>query len=202
MPLLPVAPVNPARPAALPGSVWGNLPTMLKRSYFDMSGLRGQRLRNLLQHGSQTLAPAAIRESDWDSWTLPEHGISGRDARRLALAMEVLHAWVFYLARASDVRHAQERVPVLELAISEDTIARCQEPGFSEMGGEDLLMFPHSTSFAVLRTAQGPTHYGGVPHFIAIVRGDPGSLGPGITDDNLPEVRPWRRPRAEGAGGA
>ena len=159
---------------------------MLKRSYFDMSGLRGQRLRNLLQHGSQTLAPAAIGESDWDSWTLPEHGISGRDARRLALAMEVLHAWVFYLARASDVRHAQERVPVLELAISEDTIARCQEPGFSEMGGEDLLMFPHSTSFAVLRTAQGPTHYGGVPHFIAIVRGDPGSLGPGITDDNLP----------------
>jgi len=115
--------------------------------------------------------------------------------------MEVLHAWVFYLARAADVRSAEERVSVLELAISEDTIARCQEPGFSEMGGaggEDLLMFPHSTSFAVLRTAQGPTLYAGVPHFIAIVRGDPGSLGPGITDDNLPEVRPWRRPRVEG----
>lgn len=174
---------------------------MLKRSYFDMSGLRGQRLRKLLSHGTQSLDPAAVQESDWDSWTLAASGISGRDARRLALAMEVLHAWVFYLARAADVRSAQERVPVLELAISEDTIARCQEAGFSEMGengGEDLLMFPHSTSFAVLRTAQGPTHYAGVPHFIAIVRGDPGSLGPGITDDNLPEVRPWRRPRSEG----
>jgi hypothetical protein len=198
MPLQAATPVNPAGAAALPGRVWGNLPDMLKRSYFDLSGLRGQRLRKLLQQGSQSLAAGAILESDWDSWTLPETGIAGRDARRLALAMEVLHAWVFYLARASDVREAQERVPVLELTISEDTIARCQEPDFSEMGGEDLLMFPHSTSFAVLRTAEGPTHYAGVPHFIAIVRGDPGSLGPGITDDNLPEVRPWRRSRAEG----
>ena len=170
---------------------------MLKRSYFDMSGLRGQRLRRLLRQGTQSLDLSAAEDSAWERWVLPAPGIGGRDARRLALAMEVMHAWVFYLARAADVRIAQERVPVLELAISEDTIARCQEPGFSEMGGEDLLMFPHSTSFAVLRTAQGVTHYAGVPHFIAIVRGDPGSLGPGITDDNLPEVRPWRRPRVE-----
>ena len=183
----------------MPGGLWGTLPPMLKRSYFDMSGLRGQRLRNLLRQGTQGLDPSTVQDSEWDAWTLPGPGIAGRDARRLALAMEVLHAWVFYLARAADVRVAQERVPVLELAISEDTIARCQEPGFSEMagegGGEDLIMFPHSTSFAVLRRAQGDTHYAGVPHFIAIVRGDPGSLGPGITDDNLPEVRPWRRPR-------
>ena len=174
---------------------------MLKRSYFDMSGLRGQRLRRLLRQGTQSLDLSALEDSAWDRWTSPAPGIGGREARRLALAMEVLHAWVFYLARAADVRSAEERVPVLELAISEDTIARCQEPGFSEMGGtggEDLLMFPHSTSFAVLRTSQGLTHYAGVPHFIAIVRGDPGSLGPGITDDNLPEVRPWRRPRVEG----
>lgn len=168
---------------------------MLKRSYFDMTGLRGQRLRGLLQRDAKSLDPAAVFANGWDSWTRQGEGIRGRDARRLALAMEVLHAWVFYLARAEDVRHAQERVPVLELSISEDLITRCQEADFSEMGGHDLLLFPHSTSFAVLSTLQGPTHYAGVPHFIAIVRGDPGSLGPGITDDNLPEVTPWRRAR-------
>lgn len=170
---------------------------MLKRSFFDMTGLRGQRLRSLLRAAPGTLDPSAIAACGWDHWTLPGPGVFGRDARRLALAMEVLHAWVFYVARADEVRGANDRIAVLELPISEHLIARCQEAGFSEMAGNDLLLFPHSTSFSVLRPQQGPVHYAGVPHFVAIVRGDPGSLGPGITDDNLPEVTPWRRGRAD-----
>lgn len=169
---------------------------MLKRSYFDMAGLRGQRLRSLLQGADPSaLDPQAVEACGWDRWTLPGPGVFGRDARRLALAMEVLHAWVFYVACADEVRSAQDRVAVIELPISEDLIARCQEADFSEMGGHDIVLFPHSTSFTVLRPIQGPIQYAGVPHFVAIVRGDPGSLGPGITDDNLPEVTPLRRSR-------
>jgi hypothetical protein len=168
---------------------------MLKRSHFDMTGLRGQRLRGLVRPGLGGLVPDAVGRNGWDHWTLQAQGLQGTDAHRLALAMEVLHAWVFYVARVADIHAGVDHLPVLELGISEEMVRRCQESAFSEMGGHDLLMFPHSTSFVVLREAEGPTHYAGVPHFVAIVRGDPGSLGPGITNENLPPVRPWGIPR-------
>jgi predicted permease len=63
---------------------------MLKRSYFDMSGLRGQRLRRLLRQGSQSLDLSAAEDSGWERWVLPAPGIGGRDARRLALGMALL----------------------------------------------------------------------------------------------------------------
>ncbi len=171
---------------------------MFKRSHFDMTGLRGERLRRLLLPGATLLDAAAAEANGWDRWTLQAHGIRGLDARRLALAMEVLHAWVFHVARAEDIRARVDHLPVLELSISEDMVERCQDRDFSEFGGHDLVMFPHNTAFVALRTVQGPTYYAGVRHFVAVVRGDPGSLGPGISDENLPPVRPWGPSQREG----